>query len=124
MTPQSSGGAGRAIAAVLLALFAIIALSSMCSSGGKDEESRPSEAGAYVAAKGFVRDHLRAPSTAKFPCCYSDFTEDLGGGRYRIESYVDAENAFGAMIRDQYVVIVKWKGDDVWTLETIRFASD
>jgi len=44
----------------------------------------------------------------------------LGGGRYRVQSYVDAQNSFGAMIRTRYDCTVHWIGGDRWKLEDLK----
>lgn len=60
----------------------------------------------YEYAKKAVSDKLKSPSTAKFQD-YNDIesgvTED---GQYITRFYVDAQNSFGAMIREKYEVIV------------------
>lgn len=53
---------------------------------------------AYTMAEKFVTDRLKSPSTADFPWYRKEFVEHLGGGRYRVRAYVDAQNSFGGMI--------------------------
>ena len=51
---------------------------------------------------------MKAPSTADFP--YSDDAHDverIGTGRFRVISYVDAQNGFGAQIRNNYICLVQ-----------------
>lgn len=67
----------------------------------------------------FLEDRLRAPSTADYPWGYSEYTTDLGGGKYRVRSYVDAQNGFGAQIRTNYDCTVQHAGGDRWTLESL-----
>lgn len=49
---------------------------------------------------------LKAPSTAKFPSYYEaavDSSTPAGGGvQYVMTAYVDAENSFGAMLRNTF----------------------
>jgi hypothetical protein len=57
---------------------------------------------ASVICNGFVRDQLRAPSTADFPLL--DFVATRrGGNRWMIQSYVDAQNGFGATVRTHFL---------------------
>ncbi len=59
---------------------------------------------AWVFAKDAVKSVLIAPSTADFPHYCEDFITDLGGNNFIIESYVDANNSYGAQIRKDFVV--------------------
>ena len=66
---------------------------------------------AYIWSKNYVKQGLKAPSTAKFPSM--GFTNDvivryLGNGQYYVRTYVDAENSFGAKIRTYYTCILQY----------------
>jgi len=76
---------------------------------------------AWYVARSFVEDRLRAPGTAKWPCCAKDFTTYLGNRRYEIVSYVDAQNGFGALIRTRFRCIVDNDFGDQWGLESLTF---
>jgi hypothetical protein len=59
---------------------------------------------ARVMCQKFVTDRLKAPSTAEFPWNYDDQKVDiLGPGHYRVSSFVDSQNGFGAQVRSTYV---------------------
>lgn len=65
---------------------------------------------------------LKAPSTAKFS--QKRDVDDLGEGRYRVRSFVDSQNGFGAMIRSNWETVLKYNsGDPVetssWTIEKV-----
>lgn len=79
----------------------------------------PDEIGAYTASQWFVEKRLKAPGTADFPVYIDSFVTDLGGGKFKVESYVDAENSFGAKLRTQYTCIVRADGSG-WKLEKIN----
>lgn len=70
---------------------------------------------AYNYAEEFVKDNLKSPSTAKFP----DTTEkmnhitELGENEYQINSWVDSQNSFGAMIRSNFSCKIIFDGDKV-----------
>src|SRR5687767_12798343 len=57
---------------------------------------------AFVMSQDFVKDQLKAPATAKFP----RFTNEdvrvtyLGDCTHEVRAFVDAENAFGAKLRN------------------------
>lgn len=72
----------------------------------------------YVQAQGFVRQGLKAPSTAKFPLEPVSVGTD-GNGLYQVESYVDSQNGFGAMIRSDWMLNMRPVGDK-WILETMQ----
>lgn len=58
---------------------------------------------AYVCAQLTVPDLLKSPSSAKFPHAdYKQVVSYEGNDKYTVESYVDAQNSFGAMIRTNY----------------------
>lgn len=74
---------------------------------------------AYATARQFVRDSLKSPSTADFPMPDQSYVEDLGGGKYRVRAYVDAENAFGAKLRSDWMVVEHWVGGGNYALDDI-----
>ena len=69
-------------------------------------------------AQDFVRDRLKAPSTAEFPSDGS--AAHMGNCKFLASGNVDAENGFGAKIRSTYVVELKYEPkDDKWIAESI-----
>ncbi len=78
---------------------------------------------AFVMSKEFVKKRLRSPSTADFPHLYSDGVrvEYQGDCTHNVWAYVDASNAFGAIIREKYYAKVNYdKGDDSWILQDLQ----
>lgn len=63
---------------------------------------------ADAMAKHFVTQRLKAPSTAKFPRYDETSVLITGACEYTIQSYVDAQNGFGAMIRNQYSAEIRY----------------
>jgi len=70
----------------------------------------------------FVKERLKAPSTAKFPGeileLYEYKLQKLPDGSRRLFSWVDAQNSFGAMIRSKWMVEFRpvtngWEAVDV-----------
>lgn len=76
--------------------------------------------GAWVMCQDFLEDRLQAPSTAYYPCCYSDFVTYEGSRVYQVRSYVDAENAFGAKLRRDFVCRIEYRGNDEWRLRDLQ----
>jgi len=64
----------------------------------------------HIQAQYFVLQTLKAPSTAKFPALPYEVV-DLEDGRYKIISYVDSQNSFGAMLRSDWSVVMKFNTD-------------
>jgi hypothetical protein len=70
---------------------------------------------AFVMSQSFVKKQLRAPATAEFPWVSDcDVTVNyLGDCTHEVRAYVDAQNAFGAKLRNRYYVKLKnQKGTD------------
>jgi len=71
---------------------------------------------AYNYAEDFVKQRLKSPDSAKFPGIWDgkrDHVTKLGNREYRINSYVDSQNGFGAMLRTNWSCIIFFKGDNV-----------
>lgn len=71
---------------------------------------------ACEAAKDAVRAQLKAPTTAQFPGCVLEanlyrIRADKDRRTYWVESHVDSQNSFGAMIRSTYIVKLERRGD-------------
>lgn len=76
---------------------------------------------AHVVCEELVQNQLKAPSTAKFSReNSSETTYYIGNGRYQVQSWVDAQNSFGAQIRTDYVCVVENTGDDNYRLVDLR----
>lgn len=65
----------------------------------------------FHRSRDFVRDRLKAPSTASFPWASEARVQHVSGCRYLIVSHVDAQNSFGAMIRSAWVVDIEYRPD-------------
>ena len=77
----------------------------------------PDEIELHIQAQEFVKQGLKAPSTAKFPTLPYDTSTD-GNGLYRVVSYVDSQNSFGAMMRSDWSVTMRLTGKR-WILEKL-----
>lgn len=105
---------------ILVAVLALIVAAPACGGGeGGDsdiESSAPDEIDAYVVCQMFIKDRLKAPSTADFPAAtYADITQS--GNLWTVDAWVDAENAFGARIRADFHCQVSYSNvKEEWTL--------
>ena len=76
--------------------------------------------GAYVFCENVVEDRLRAPATAQFAGYNEEDVAHISEGVWRVESYVDAQNGFGAMLRSDWSCEVLSLGDG-WELMSLDF---
>lgn len=124
-TKIQTGSQGGVIGCVLVLLVGIVVAVVLLNRGGgkgTPAVSVPDTRMAYITSQVYVRDQLKAPSTADFP--FSGDPEvvikHLSGQRYQVNAYVDSENSFGAMIRTHYKAIMLASGSD-WKLESLEF---
>jgi hypothetical protein len=90
---------------VLLGLFIVGTLANHFGlTGGPDEVQ------ASIDARDVVRGMLKSPSTASFPWEYS--ANRWGKNGFTIKSYVDAQNGFGATVRTQWLVRLRYTSKD------------
>lgn len=101
-------GGGFFIACVVLVLAGML-FPAITSPLAKETSGQSTMA--FIQCKNYVRNHLKAPSTADFPFI-DNMTSDIGNGVYVVNSYVDAQNGFGAMIRSTYQCKVQYIGGD------------
>lgn len=79
------------------------------------------EINAFVMAQSFVKKCLKAPSTADFPYYNKGDVQDGGTKIWIVNSYVDSQNSFGAMMRTYYRAKVMDLGNDKWKLLDLKF---
>ena len=111
--------------AALLAIPFLFFLLSSDSDNDPESSSPPkpahSPSGAWRMCKVFVEKGLKAPATADFPWYSENYVTKLGGAKYRVESYVDAQNSFGAQLRTNFSCTAKWIGGSNWQQEEMSF---
>lgn len=76
------------------------------------QEHCESRSGAEAVTEQFVSKKMKAPGTAKFAPHSEVKAEYLGDCRHRIVSWVDAQNGFSAMTRNDFVAVVRSLGYD------------
>ena len=57
---------------------------------------------ALVMSEGFVKDNLKSPSTAEFSADYNNDVTQINDSTFEVNSWVDSQNGFGAMLRSNY----------------------
>ena len=73
---------------------------------------------AWARCQEFTEERLVSPASAKWPWDNRPYTSHLGAGRFRVQTHVDSQNAFGAMLRTPVGCVVQKKGTS-WTLESL-----
>jgi len=79
---------------------------------------------AYIMMEDYVKDRLASPRTAIFPGVFEgrrDHVRYIGNQQYRIASWVDSENYFGALIRMRFYGVVEQTDKDYWRLISLEF---
>ena len=102
-SPSPENRSGAWIFALGVALIVLIIGSC---AGGTSSSKKCDEAAAYVAAKSSVRSQLKAPSSARFPFATTGHVIKSGNS-YKISSWVEAENSFGASLRVPWTASVR-----------------
>ena len=101
---------------VCLIVIAIILIARSCvsgsSSGGSSKDSYGhDQADAIVIAKDKVKEQLKSPSSAKF----SNVSASLSGNTWTVTGSVDAQNSFGATIRNTFKVTITFTSSEKYT---------
>jgi len=79
------------------------------------------ETDAFIWCKDHVRDRLKSPATAKFP--FVEFSHrDLGNNTWRIISYVDSQNSFGALVRTNWACEIQYS-NGAWQLQDLTLSG-
>ena len=104
-----------------LLLLCWVTVSFLASSEDSDAP-RDNSILAYNLAEECVKQRLKSPSTAEFAGLFEkkDHVTKIGPDKYQIRSYVDAQNSFGAMIRNQWsCTITLYNDGDSYTCENV-----
>lgn len=72
------------------------------------EETTYSDTEVYIEARFILENFLRAPSTAKYPSSSHATIQRLKDNGFKVSSYVDSQNGFGAMIRSNWTVLFQY----------------
>ena len=141
MTPMLNSGRARLLRqgeifmkqgwVATLIIFGIAAIvvfgSEPISSGVTATRSQPTvdRSDACFMSQRFVRQNLKAPTTATFPSWTPEnCNATQSSGTWKVRSYVDSQNGFGAMIRSDYGVEMRYNpSSDTWTLVDIMIVS-
>lgn len=119
--PKSSA---RLILGLLLLVAALIVLifstSDFSKSNREPKEKVANKYQAHLICSKFIEKLLKAPSTAKFESISDSDYNQLSDNQFEVWLYVDAENSFGAMLRNDYYCKVTYLPDqDKWYLDDL-----
>jgi hypothetical protein len=107
------------VGCLVIGVCVVLALGFFMSQSSSPSSSSPSDIDAHVMARSFVRDRLVAPSTADFSSLADTKVTPLGGNRWSVSGWVDAQNAFGAKLRRRYSCTLRYEGHDNWRAESV-----
>jgi hypothetical protein len=104
----------------ILAIVFLYAASAAYSSPPLSPKTASRSDACYMAQK-FVKDQLKAPATAHFA---SDCQATQAAGTWTVSAYVDAQNGFGALLRNDYSVNMSYSPTtDRWTLVSLSLTA-
>ena len=120
----SSPNPGKTELIMLLVIFGLIFLVFKCSCSESNENKIMSEEdqkfSAYYNSQECVKELLKSPSTAEFPSGSEQFVTRIDNDTFLINSYVDSQNSFGAMLRTNYVCQITLNNNDTYTCDSIK----
>ena len=82
---------------------------------------------AYIMIEDHVKNRLVSPASATFPSRSEgrmNHVQNLGNQRYRINSYADSQNRFGATLRTRFVGEIRQISNDTWRLESLELLEN
>ena len=107
--------AGAVVLAYLFGGFMIYLQANQQGGGGRVEDGVL----ANMYCENLVKTRLKAPSSAKFAGYSNSVATPIGARKFRVSSYVDAQNSFGATLRNRYTCVVDFAVDTA-TVESMN----
>lgn len=120
--PSGGGGIVGTIVLVILGAAVIAMFGWMYARTLPPDPTQILEA-ATARCQQFVEDGLKAPATAKFGATPVAQWVDKETVAVLVTSYVDAQNGFGALIRNDYSCIIRREGEHQWLLVDLKVAT-
>ena len=105
---------------------AMLTLCSIADKPGSTSSTTPGRSDAssmaHIQCKDFVKTRLKAPSSAEF--AFMDYqAERLPDHQYIIRASVEAQNAFGVKLKNNYACNVQWNGKNDADIGNCRLVS-
>ncbi|MEI7723487.1 MAG: hypothetical protein WCK09_00425 [Bacteroidota bacterium] len=99
-----------------LLILLIFAMTSCVGSDSSTSDNDPDvkKLSVYGVAEQYVKQHLKSPSSAQFPETSEKLRHVVNTGNevYLVDSWVDSQNSFGAMLRTKFHLKVTVVGDN------------
>lgn len=118
----------RVLIWVFIGVAIIVGISvsiGLCSNPSKDSQpamdSQNKLIEAFVASQDVIEDYLTYPGSAKFPS-FSDDDVNVSyilNGEYKVYSYVDSQNSYGALERVYYSCIIKLNSNNTYNVKDL-----
>lgn len=115
---KKSSGCGCLMALVIVLSIFLTWISP--SHDREKEQEHQDVLAAFVYSQQYVKEKLKSPSTAQFAGIGESHIQKIDQETYKITSFVDAQNSFGATLRTNYVIIMK-KNGSIWGVEKLEF---
>lgn len=94
--------------------------SSTNSSKNANQRITEDEKGNAVAiAQHEIKDRLKSPSSAKFPWSFDEYSITKSGKTFTVNSYVEAKNSFGTLLKINYQIKFTMTGYETYTVDSI-----
>jgi len=124
---KKSSPNGCLVAILIIIVFAVIS-QLMPDDNSEPEKSTKaidnhSPGLAYITIEKLVKRDLKSPKTAEFPSYKEKLkhTKYIGSNTYKINSYVDSQNSFGALVRTKFSCEVVFTGGDNIRMKNLQF---
>lgn len=115
--PAPAKPASRVPLLVVLCVVGVVLLCGVISvlNGGAGGHRQPDAIGAWIDCKDFVTKSLKAPASAVFPASNAPgmSIHSLANGHWVVVGYVDAQNSFGAQLRQAFGCELSYSGTTV-----------
>jgi hypothetical protein len=117
MTPGLSPAAKRVLLGGGALVFVLLLTGWYTGWQGADKAVMGDPSLAQAVCVRALKSELTSPATAQFRTASRS---DLGNGRFRVSGSVDAENSFGALLRQSYDCTVWFESADTYRIETLE----
>lgn len=110
----------------IIAIFlSLIAIRTIIEQDDENWNEKNNSIMAYVVMEDFVKERLKSPGSADFPGVseHVNHTKYLGNQKYQIISWVDSQNSFGALMRTNFIGVIKQVSKDSWKLLSLNFVD-
>lgn len=104
------------IVGIAIVFFVVLLIKTNTGSKSKDSYGHD-KFDAIAAAEHVVKDNLKSPSSAKF-CSSDECKVKRDKNTWTVSGWVDADNSFGASIRNDFTVKITFTGKEKYTIDS------